>query len=274
MKRTTRRLAAAATSVLLGLTAFPALPAAAETQTYYYADLDGSGALDVFDLGLMKRGLAAPDTLTDLQKAIFDTSADGQMDDADVRLLRDYLHGMIDGFPSGPIYTPPAPEASYNGQKALTSGRYVEKLDRGTYAVSTGSAVFVSWRLLAQDEPDIGFNVYRTTGGQTVKLNDSPLLGGTNFTDTTADLGKDNTYYVTTVYNGVETPTDGDFTLKAGASIFTKGNNGAAQIIPIHEGGMIHFVWLCFSHTLRLHKNTYFTAYSNAESDLNVLAVM
>lgn len=29
---------------------------------------------------------------------------------------------------------------------------------------------------------------------------------------------------------------------------------------------------ICFSRTLRLHKNTYFTAYSNAESDLNVLA--
>ena len=31
---------------------------------------------------------------------------------------------------------------------------------------------------------------------------------------------------------------------------------------------------VCFSRTLRLHKNTYFTAYSNAESDLDVLAVM
>ena len=31
---------------------------------------------------------------------------------------------------------------------------------------------------------------------------------------------------------------------------------------------------ICFSRTLRLHKNTYFTAYSNAESDLDVLAVM
>ena len=30
----------------------------------------------------------------------------------------------------------------------------------------------------------------------------------------------------------------------------------------------------CFSHTLRLHKNTYFTASSNAKSDLDVLAVM
>ena len=31
---------------------------------------------------------------------------------------------------------------------------------------------------------------------------------------------------------------------------------------------------VCFSRTLRLHKNTYFTAYSNAKFDLDVLAVM
>lgn len=240
-----RKGLAALLAASLGCMALPAMPAnAAETQTYYYADMDGNGVLDVYDLALMKRGLAQPDTLTDIQKAIFDTSANGEMDAQDIRLLTDYLHVRITGFPSGAIYTVTPEEAPYNGQKSLSTGRFVEKLDRGTYAVNAGGSVFVSWRLLANDEPDIGFNVYRTTNGETVKLNAEPLVGGTNFTDTTADLTKDHTYFVTTVYNGVETPTDGDFTLKAGASIFTKGNNGAAQILPIHAGGTIHFVWV------------------------------
>lgn len=105
--------------------------------------------------------------------------------------------------------------------------------------------MFVSWRLLASDEPDIEFNVYRITDGVITKLNSEVLTGGTNYTDTIADMTKDNTYYVTTVYNGVETPTDGKFTLKAGLSVAgDKNNAGAAQIIPIKEGGTIHFVWI------------------------------
>ena len=232
-------------AAVLGMSAFPGLPAgAADAQTHYYGDLDGNGILDISDLAVMKRGYAAPDSLTEIQRAVFDTNASGGMDAEDILLLQKYLVRQIDGFPAGQVYTPPAPEAVYHGQKTLTSGRFVEKLDRGTYAVSAGNAVFVSWRLLAQDEPEIGFNVYRTTDGQTVQLNAQPLVGGTNFTDTTADLSKDNTYYVTTVWDGMEMPTDGSFTLKAGASVYTKGNNGAAQIIPIREGGTIHFVWV------------------------------
>ena len=84
----------------------------------------------------------------------------------------------------------------------------------------------------------------RTTDGTTTKLNASPITGGTNYTDTTADQTKDNTYFVKMVTGGAETATDGSFTLKAGGSIFTKGNAGAAQVIPIKEGGTIHFVWV------------------------------
>ncbi|MBR1554463.1 MAG: hypothetical protein IJ644_03595 [Oscillospiraceae bacterium] len=232
---------------LSGMPAVTSAHAEESTETYVYADLNGDEKLNVFDLILMKKGYQNPDSLTEIQRAICDVSANGEFDLEDIRLLQDYLLAKITGFPSGPIYTVThiTPELNaYNGQKILTSGRYVEKLDRGTYAVNAGTSVFISWRLLANDEPDIGFNVYRTTGGETVKLNSEPLTGGTNYTDITADLTKDNTYYVTTVYNNVETPTDGSFTLKAGASVFTKGNNGSAQIIPIKEGGTIHFVWV------------------------------
>ncbi|MCH5187205.1 MAG: discoidin domain-containing protein [Oscillospiraceae bacterium] len=118
-----------------------------------------------------------------------------------------------------------------------SAARKMEYLDRGVVAVSTGSSVFVSWRLLATDDPDVGFNVYRTTDSVTKKLNSAPLYGGTNFTDTTADLSKDNSYFVKTVLNGVERDTDGEYTIEKGA---------AAQciIIPIKQGGTIHFVWV------------------------------
>ncbi|SDA22971.1 Ricin-type beta-trefoil lectin domain-like [Ruminococcus sp. YE71] len=242
-----KKSAAAMMAMSVGMTAMPAAPISAEeiTETYRYADLNYDGAIDVLDLVCMKRGYQNPDSLTAVQKAICDLNADGTFDADDITVLQEYLVNRIAEFPSGQIYskTFKTPDP-YNGQKTLTSGRWVEKLDRGTYAVNAGGSVFVSWRLLAQDEQDIGFNLYRRTNGTTVKLNSSPITGGTNFTDKTADLTQDNTYYVTTVYNGVETPTDGDFTLKAGSSVWTKGNNGAAQIIPIKEGGTIHFVWV------------------------------
>ncbi len=218
----------------------------AEEKTYYYGDLDGDEKLTVFDLILMKKGCLNPDSLTDLQKAVCDVSKNDTFDTEDIRLLQDYLHARIKGFPSGAVYTPPkSQENVYNGQKTLTGSRMYEYLDRGTYAVSARNSVFVSWRLLASDEADIGFNVYRTTNGETVKLNDTPITGGTNYTDTTADTSQENTYYVTTVYNDVETPTDGEFTLKPGAFVAgDKNNAGSAQIIPIKEGGTIHFVWV------------------------------
>ncbi|MGN0630094.1 MAG: dockerin type I domain-containing protein [Ruminococcus sp.] len=210
---------------------------AEEEKVFYYGDLDGDEHLTVFDLSLMKQGYVNPDSLTDLQKAVCDVSSNGEFDMEDIRLMQDYLLARINAFPSGSIYTPPKTEPEeppYNGQKTLTGNRMYEYLDRGTYAVSAGNAVFVSWRLLASDEPDIGFNVYRTTDGVTAKLNSEVLTGGTNYTDTTADMTKNNTYYVTTVYNGVETPIDGEFTLKAGSSVAgDKNNAGAAQIIPI-----------------------------------------
>ena len=239
------------TSVLAAvLTAASLLPAnalqtgAAEAQTYYYADMDGNGRLNGTDLSLMLRGIRQPDTLTELQKALFDTSGNGTMDAEDITLLRDFLITKSVAFPSGAVYVPASAEEVYNGQKTLTGSRMYEFLDRGVYAVNAGGSVFVSWRLLAGDEPDIGFNLYRTTDGVRTKLNADVLTGGTNFTDTAADLSKNNTYSVTTVYNGIETPTDGSYTLKPGESVFTKGNNGAAKIIPIKEGGTIHFVWV------------------------------
>lgn len=245
-KSTLKKITLAAVSALYIMSGAsqPGLPAYSEDTVYYYGDLNGDKVLDVFDLCMMRQAYLHPETLDALQSELCDMSANDSFDDADLIIMQDYLLGRISTFPSGPIYTPPAEPQIYNGQRALNGSRQYEYLDRGVYAVNAGNSVFVSWRLLAQDERDIGFNVYRITDGKTVKLNQQPLKGGTNFSDTKADMGKDNTYYVTTVYNDVETPTDGSYTLKAGGSIFTKGNMGAAQIIPIRPGGLIHFVWV------------------------------
>ncbi len=207
---------------------------------YYYGDVDGNSRLDGFDLRLMKRFCAAPTGMSSIQQELCDLDDSGVFDAADVKLMQDYILARIDGFPAGVTYDhqePVAPEV-YDGIKTLSGSRMMERLDRGVVAVSVGNAAFVSWRLLASDEADMGFNVYRTTDGETVKVNTEVLTGGTNFTDTTADLTKNNTYTVKTVYNGVEKDSDGSFTLPA-----NKGA-GAYYTVPIRDGGTVHFVWV------------------------------
>ena len=113
----------------------------------------------------------------------------------------------------------------------------MEYLSRGVSAVSSGSGVFVSWRLLADDPQDIAFNVYRTTDSKTEKLNSTPLTGGTNFTDTKANLKKNNTYTVKAVIGGQEYDTDDSDTLAANST-------ANVRIVNIKPGSQIHFVWV------------------------------
>ena len=155
---------------------FAGFVSAAEKTSYLYGDLDGSGRLDTFDMVLLREACGDASQLDEVTKVISDLDADGKTGENDLALLRDYLLGQRTKFPAGVWYTPSL-ETPYNGQKTLTGGRKIEKLDRGTYAVSTGKEVFVSWRLMAQDEPDIGFNIYRTTDGVTTKLNGEALTG-------------------------------------------------------------------------------------------------
>ncbi len=206
----------------------------AADETYRYGDIDMNGKWNVLDLSLMKKAMSKPDALSDIEKILCDVDESGTFDTADLKAMQDYLLGTRDGFGE---YIVKEPEV-YDGLKQLSGSRQMEKLDRGVVALSTGKAAFVSWRLLASDEPDIGFNVYRTTDGKTVKVNSDVLTGGTNFTDTTADLSKANTYSVKTVYNGVERDSQGSFTLPA-----SKGA-GSYYTVPIKDGGTVHFVWV------------------------------
>ncbi len=81
------------------------------------------------------------------------------------------------------------------------AGLAAEKLDRGMLALRTSdTSVYLGWRLLADDPAGRVFNVYRSTaGGEAVKLNDTPMIAGTNFVDTTANLDQPNAWWITGV---------------------------------------------------------------------------
>nr|WP_288834436.1 thrombospondin type 3 repeat-containing protein [uncultured Flavobacterium sp.] len=100
--------------------------------------------------------------------------------------------------------------------------RIVQDIDRGVVAIhSETSKVFVSWRLFATEPSNIGFNLYRSSGGgAAVKLNTAVLTAGTNFTDVTANFTVSNEYFVKTVLNGVEQePASRSFVMPANTPI-------------------------------------------------------
>jgi len=74
----------------------------------------------------------------------------------------------------------------------------VEQLDRGLIAVRKGQGYYLSWRLLANEPYNTGFNVYR---GAT-KLNASPITETTTYTD--APAAQNSVYTVRAVIDGVE----------------------------------------------------------------------
>jgi len=123
--------------------------------------------------------------------------------------------------------------------EAQQVARQMEDLNRGVVAVrSSATGVLVSWRLLGLDPTGIGFNVYRSAAGGTwAKLNAQVLTGGTNYTDTTANLGQANAYRVTPVVGGVEQAPSESFTLSA--------NHAEEPVVrvPLRPGGAVKFTW-------------------------------
>jgi rhamnogalacturonan endolyase len=120
------------------------------------------------------------------------------------------------------------------------AGRQLERLGRGVVAVRAGNAsVLVGWRLLGLDPEGIGFNVYRSAaGGAYTRLNASVLTGGTNYTDTTANLALSNSYQVRPVVGGVEQAASGAFTLTADHAV------EPVVRVPLRPGGAVKFVWV------------------------------
>jgi rhamnogalacturonan endolyase len=97
--------------------------------------------------------------------------------------------------------------------------RQMEHLGRGVVAIHQGEGrVFVSWRLLASDPEGTAFNVYRQSGQQSpVKLNEQPLAGPTQFSDTGVKLDDPVAYFVRPVVEGKENEASRSFVLPKGA---------------------------------------------------------
>ena len=81
--------------------------ASAEELQRLYGDLNQDAKLTAADLTLMKRGLMDSTALDAVQNAVFDVSANGEPDIADVVLMAQYLTTQIDSFPSGWLCTVP-----------------------------------------------------------------------------------------------------------------------------------------------------------------------
>ncbi|MFC4119976.1 hypothetical protein [Nonomuraea zeae] len=119
------------------------------------------------------------------------------------------------------------------------TARPMENLGRGVVAVrSGGKDVLITWRLLGLDPDVLAFNVYRSTaGGAYAKLTPEPLTGGTNFTDSTADLTRANSYHVRPVLDGAEQEPSDPFTLTANHAV------EPAVRVPLRKGGAVKFLW-------------------------------
>lgn len=96
--------------------------------------------------------------------------------------------------------------------------RQMEYLDRGVSAVrNTEGKVFISWRLLATDDANTGFNLYRIIEkDREQKLNKKPITLVTHFIDDITDTTKNIRYFVRTVKNGKEAISSAAFTLPKG----------------------------------------------------------
>src|SRR5688572_21143053 len=98
----------------------------------------------------------------------------------------------------------------------MQAQRKMEFLNRGIVAMPDGKgANFISWRLLATDADNIGFNIYRSVNnGKEVKLNASPIKTVTSFLDEKADSTQSYTYQVAAIVNGKEVKDARTYTVK------------------------------------------------------------
>lgn len=89
---------------------------------------------------------------------------------------------------------------------ACLAQRQMERLDRGTVAQPhPDDGVFVSWRLLGNDDEGVAFNVYRIDAHDVAtKLNPAPLDGATCYLDSEADVDTATAYRVAAVVEGRE----------------------------------------------------------------------
>lgn len=81
--------------------------------------------------------------------------------------------------------------------------RVGERLDRGltVQPARDTTGVYLSWRMLAADHPEVGFNVYRRIAGRTELLNRRPVSKTTDYLDATLPAGVVAEYWIEPCYN-------------------------------------------------------------------------
>jgi rhamnogalacturonan endolyase len=103
---------------------------------------------------------------------------------------------------------------------SLRAERQREDLGRGLIALRVSEdRVFLSWRSLASDSPEIVFHVYRSSGGGPVRLNAEPIAGATCFEDPEFDASKTNVYFVEPVLGDRGQPRSAPFELGADSPV-------------------------------------------------------
>lgn len=68
-----------------------------------------------------------------------------------------------------------------------------EKLSRGLVGIPTDKGMYFSWRMTLDDAPDLQFDIYRSTNGETaIKLNKEPISKTADFLDEDTDFKATN----------------------------------------------------------------------------------
>ena len=104
---------------------------------------------------------------------------------------------------------------------SLMAQRLMENLDRGMIAIRyANDSVYIGWRLLGNESEEISFNLYRQTENvKPILLNKNPITESTDYIDFTANLTRDNTYFVKAILNGKEQNPDKAYALKANTPV-------------------------------------------------------
>jgi hypothetical protein len=110
--------------------------------------------------------------------------------------------------------------------------RICDKLNRGVVAIAdAGNRVYVSWRLLQTDPSGIAFDVYRSSGNRSVKLNKKPVSATTDFVYKDAAFKGDEQYWVVPVIKGKSgTPSE-----KVSAVIRKSSDEPAYVSVPLQD---------------------------------------
>ncbi len=135
-----------------------------------------------------ERGFTVPENVSSLRLTFFGKQgADLLIDDVEVR------PGQLPYAPLGKRVEGHAPR------------RVEEKLDRGLVAVPCPDGVYVGWRLLRDDRPDVAFHLDRRgKDGRFTRATVEPILATTNFLDTAEEASQAVGYRLSVVRDGRE----------------------------------------------------------------------